>query len=123
MVTLKAQHPELTFKALVRSESHSKAIESAGATPVIGSFDDHDLISSLAAEADIVLNAADSDNVVLRDDILKGLKKKYDEGKGVGAFIQTSGTALFWAGNDGKYDPDARVWSVRSFIPLPRKGI
>lgn len=77
-----------------------------------GSFTDAALVTKLAADADIVINAADSDDAALLGAILAGLKKRYDEGKGVGSYIHTSGSAIYWDTAAGKYDPESRVWSV-----------
>ena len=41
-----------------------------------------------------------------------GLKSRKESGKGVGAFIQVSGTAGFIVGEDGSKNERARVWDV-----------
>lgn len=98
----------------MRSESASPKIVQAGATPVLGTITESDKIAQLAYESDIVINAADSDTVALTTAILRGLRKRYDEGKGVATFIHTSGAAIFSDGSkEGTYVEPARIPSVR----------
>ncbi|KAH8104356.1 NAD-binding protein [Phellopilus nigrolimitatus] len=112
LVSLKKAYSEVVITALVRSESDFPAIRAAGAAPVRGSFSDHDPIADLSASADIVVNAADSDDVALASAILRGLRRRKEEGRGVGAFIQTSGGAVFMDDRmDGKYDPNLKIWT------------
>ncbi|KAI5116214.1 hypothetical protein M0805_005930 [Coniferiporia weirii] len=128
LVSLKKAYPDLDYTALVRSEADFAAISAAGATPVRGSFTDHELIASLSADADVVVNAADSDNVALSSSILRGLNRRKGEGRGVGAFIQTSGGAIFLDDRtDGKYDPNLKVWTdseedIRALTPSMLHG-
>ncbi|THH01272.1 hypothetical protein EW145_g6947 [Phellinidium pouzarii] len=123
LVSLKKAHPDLVYTALVRSESDFSAISAAGATPVHGSFNDLDLIAEHCALADIVVNAADSDNVQLSDAILRGLKRRKDEGRGVAVLIHTSGGAIFNdKGKDGRFNSNLKVWTdseeeIRSLTP------
>ncbi|KAH8109674.1 NAD-binding protein [Phellopilus nigrolimitatus] len=112
LVSLSKAYPDIVFTALVRSESDFSAIRAAGATPVHGSFSDHGLIADLSAAADIVVNAADSDDVALLNVILRGLRRRKEEGRGVGAFIQTSGGMIFMDDKrDGRYDPSLKIWT------------
>ena len=112
-------YPQFTFKALIRNVATLEAFnDGLGAIPtrveaVKGTFDDLDLITQYAADSDFVINTADSDNVSLKDALLKGFKKRFEEGKGLPGFIHTSGCAIFADGvTDGKANPDGKVWTV-----------
>lgn len=80
-------------------------------------------IAALAAQADIVVNAADSDDVALNDALLEGLKTKHAEGRGVGSLVHISGASIFLDhSKEGKFDPNGKVWDVSP--PLhPPKGL
>lgn len=70
-------------------------------------------MASLASEADIVVNVADSDDFLQIEAILESFKKRKEGGKSVSSFIQTSGTMIFLDGNtEGKFDPEAKIWTV-----------
>ena len=92
---------------------------------VKGTFQELDLITQHASEADLVVNTADSDNLDLLGAILRGIKKRCDAGKGVGSFIQTSGTAVFFDEPRGEDNPHGRVWTVSAiYAPLRfREGL
>jgi hypothetical protein len=91
---LKAAHPKFAYTALARKERHFPAIEAAGATPILGSFADHDVIAQAAYEADLVINCS-FDDVGLIKAIIEGSKKRKSEGKSTGILIHTSGTMAF----------------------------
>ncbi|TDL19371.1 NAD-binding protein [Rickenella mellea] len=112
LVDLKKTHPEANIMALVRSAAHNDAVRAAGAEPVQGTFSDLDIIEEQASKADIVLNAAQPDDLQLANAILKGLKKRKKSGQGVPSYIHTSGTMIFLDGNKaGAYDKNAKVWT------------
>ena len=113
LVKLIKEHPEVAFKALVRSDAAVPAVSAIGATAIKDEMKDHDAITEHVLQADIVFNCTDSRDIPLNDAILKGLKKKFDEGKGVGSLIHTSGAANFADGTgQGKYDPTTKEWTV-----------
>ncbi|THH15266.1 hypothetical protein EW146_g5180 [Bondarzewia mesenterica] len=115
LVTLKKHFPNLTIHALVRSPTHIPAIRAVGAEPIQGDFGDEALIAEWSAKADIVVNAADSDDVKLITAILGGIKRRREEGKPKGLLIHTSGVAVFLDdGTEGLYDPSGRVWNDNS---------
>lgn len=112
-MALREAHPEAHFTLLVRSPSDGEKLKSTSTTIVIGNFSDYKRITSLTAEADIVINAADCDDVSLAKAILAGLKQKQDEGRGIGALIHTSGELIFNDGvTDGTRPPNRKVWNV-----------
>lgn len=113
MVALKKHYPELQIHALVRKLTHLEKVRSAGATPIQGSFRDEQLIEEQAYEADIVINAADSDDVALTEAILRGLKRRHEAGRAKGTLIHTSGVAVFLdSEKEGKRDPNGKIWNV-----------
>ena len=59
-----------------------------------------------------MVNAADADDLSLTGALLKGIKKRFDEGKGVGTLIHTSGAAIFGEDSNGVFDPQAKFWTV-----------
>lgn len=126
---LQKSFPDFTFRALVRNERAvnvvNKFINVDSALPkvetVVASLEDTVRVADLAYEADIVINVADSDSVPLRDGLLKGLKRRYDNGRGVASFIHTSGAAIYWDGSqDGKFNHGGKVWTVRINLSRPR---
>lgn len=113
LVSLIKEQPEVTFKALVRSDADIHLVAATGAITTKDSLKDYDALSEKVAQADIIFNSADCDDVALNEAILKGLKRRFDQGKGVGTLIHTSGTASFMdGGKEGRFNPDARVWTV-----------
>lgn len=113
-VALRKQRPDLHITAAVRSESAAAKITAAGATAVVVSNDEHEIISQLAEKADLVLDLADSDNFPIVEDVLRGLKRKFEAGRGRGIFVHTSGAAIFLDGKlDGTFGKPKKVLSVR----------
>jgi len=73
--------------------------------PLSGSFDDHDLITQTAYEHDITIEAGDSDNPGLVDALLRGMKKRKEEGNDT-TFIHVSGTGTLADDARGEYKSD-----------------
>ena len=111
-MALKRAHPSLNITALVRSPSHFPAISAAGATPIQGDFSEHDKLADLAEQADIVINAAEADDIKVTEALLRGFKKRKDDGKGVGALVHVSGTAVFIQGSSGRWEDGLKAWDV-----------
>ena len=110
--TLKAAHPTYTFTALVRDKSQFPVVAAVGATPVLGSYADRDVIVQQAAEADVVLNCGAMD-VPLNEALLEGIRVRKERGLGVGIYILTSGTTSFSDGSkDGKWVEGSKFWDV-----------
>ena len=97
----------------MRSPAHFEAISSAGATPIQGDFSEHEKLSDLAEHADIVVNAAKSDDFKLTEALIKGLKKRKERGMGIGALIHISGAAMFIQPGEGKWEEGVKIWDVR----------
>ncbi|KAI0056479.1 NAD(P)-binding protein [Artomyces pyxidatus] len=111
-IALRERYPDLQFTALVRNPAHFDKLRAAGAAVVPGSFTDVDIVAEQSYLADVVINAADADDLALTNAILKGIKRRADEGKPKGVLIHTSGSAVFLdGGKEGRFDPEARIWN------------
>ena len=112
--------PDLDVTALVRNPQHFNALKSLGVKVIPGSFSDTDIITSNARAADITLNIGDSDDIALTEAILAGQRARVAEDhKPPAALLHTSGVAVFAdPARDGKHEPNAKVWNVRTLITL-----
>lgn len=69
------------------------------------------------SESNVVINCANSSDVPLTTSILQGFKKWFEQGKGVGTLIHTSGAANFIDFNkEGKFDPSGKIWTVCTLV-------
>ncbi|KAJ3566143.1 hypothetical protein NP233_g7180 [Leucocoprinus birnbaumii] len=109
---LLARTDSSTFQitTLVRSEDKAGPLRSYNITPVIGSFDDLSLIENLAANADVVFDAADADNLDATKAFLRGFKRRYQVTGKPSIFIHTSGTGLLSDNAAGMY-ATTKVWN------------
>ena len=113
LVSLEKLDPQAHFKTIVKSADQTDPIRAAGAEPVVGSYDDHKLITDLSSESDIVINAADVDVDALVNALLDGQKRRRAGGKPAGSFIQLIGINSFLDGSkSGNFNPGAKVWTV-----------
>jgi len=111
------EHFKEDFKitALVRNKVHEEAVRGLGVEVVLGSFGDTKLIAKHARTADITVNAAGSDDIVLTEAILEGQKARVvEDKKNPAVLVHTSGVAVF-AGKEtvGRHDPGLKLWNVR----------
>ncbi|KAI0314826.1 NAD(P)-binding protein [Amylostereum chailletii] len=112
LVELVKRYPDWKITALLRSDKHADTIRALGLSLVMGSFEDHALVTEQSRMADLVINTADSDNVAFNAAILAGMKQRFEEGKPKGTLIHTSGCAVCLdKKTDGKVDPQGRVWN------------
>jgi len=109
LVGYKKAYPDYDFVALVRNESSIPAVEALGVKVVKGSHSDLNLIAEEASKADIILNAADADDLELTKAVLAGAKKT-TIGK-TPILIHTSGTGVVMGEPTGKCDPNAKVYN------------
>ncbi|KAK6527518.1 hypothetical protein TWF694_004501 [Orbilia ellipsospora] len=95
LVDLLEQHPNLDITALVRSPSSAAKIQSAHPTvkTVIGDLDSSDILTSISAESDIILTAADADHPAHIKSIYAGMAQNKSGKKTY--LIHTSGTGIF----------------------------
>ncbi len=83
--------------ALVRSQGHAASIQKSGASTVLGTIDDHDLIVEHARKSDIVIHTATADHLPSVQAVLDGVSQRVKNGQDT-VFIHTSGTGVI---NDG----------------------
>jgi hypothetical protein len=104
--------------ALVRNQKDLEAIRAIGVTNVVqGSHDDLDMIENLATQADIVVNAADADDLPLTKAILQGLKARTKTIGYKAILIHTSGTGVVSDQAEGEFLPSGqKIWNVRSIV-------
>ncbi|KAG6331882.1 hypothetical protein ID866_7208 [Astraeus odoratus] len=93
---------------LIRPSKKDKipALESLDLKPVLGTYDDLELLQDEACKADIVITCVDSDNLPAAEAILKGLKKRYEKTGTQPLLIHTSGTGVLIDNAKGLYPTD-----------------
>lgn len=100
---------------LVRTPERAAALEARGIAPVVGDLADTALVARAAAEADAVINTANSDNRPVVDAMLAALK---GTGK---TFIQSSGTSIVADLADG--EREGPVYEETTPVhPLPMRA-
>ncbi|KAI0060393.1 NAD(P)-binding protein [Artomyces pyxidatus] len=91
---------------LVRQPAKAVKLASLGLQAMVGSLDDVPLVRELASNADVVINNANSDDLLGIEAILSGLKLRFEQTKVAPILIHTSGTGVFVnLENDKKIDP------------------
>ncbi|KAL5501921.1 hypothetical protein ACEPAH_9182 [Sanghuangporus vaninii] len=112
LVSLKKFDPQAQFKTIVKSESQADLVRAAGAEPIVGSYENHKLVTDLSAEADVVINVAEVDDGDLVNALLEGQKQRRAGGKPAGSFIQLIGINSFLDGSkNGNSNTKAKVWT------------
>ncbi|KAJ8585976.1 NAD(P)-binding protein, partial [Rhizopogon salebrosus TDB-379] len=112
-------HPDsdtFDITALIRSAEKAPSFNSAGVKTVIGSNSDLDTLASLASEADVVITAADVDDVNTAKAILQGLKEQHEKTGKVPILIHTSGTGVLIEQADGNFIAD----EIYSDLDIPK---
>ncbi|KAF9524906.1 hypothetical protein CPB83DRAFT_860441 [Crepidotus variabilis] len=84
----------LEITVILRSADKADNLKKLGINAVVGAHDDVQVMESLAAEADVVIAIADTNNIQAAKATLAGLKKRYAVTGIPPAFIHTSGTAV-----------------------------
>jgi hypothetical protein len=69
-------------------------------------------VTELASKADIILNAADADDLGLLKAILVGCQQKFTTTSVKSIYIHTSGTAVFMDDAEGVFNPATPVYDV-----------
>lgn len=110
LVGYKKAYPDYNYVALVRSESGTPKVEALGVRVIKGSNSDLNLIEEEASKADIVLNAADADDLELTKAVLRGIKRT-TTGKRRPILIHTSGTGLVMEEPTGNLNPNQKVYN------------
>lgn len=100
---------------LVRSQARADDVRSLGIEPVLGTLDDAAVLASAAANADVVINAANSDHEAAAKTLLRAL-----EGSGK-TFIHTSGSSVVGTQAGGKRVDDVFDEEI-PFTPSPGRA-
>ncbi|KAF9515085.1 hypothetical protein BS47DRAFT_1294327 [Hydnum rufescens UP504] len=109
-VALKKKYPSHEYIAFTRSQRKVAAIHSVGFKALVGTGNpenDREIITSAASVADIIINAADADDLALANAVIRGIEKSK---KKLPILIHTSGTALVISGSTGEFEEDAKIW-------------
>ena len=85
---------------------------------MIGDHSELDKITDLVGEADIVLNAADADDLPLTNAVLSGLKNRNDSGGLKPILIHTSGTGVATDRAGGEYRDEKPLYNASSILLL-----
>lgn len=99
---------------LVRSEEKAKYLETRNIKPVLGDLSDKEVLAKAAENADVIINAADSDHRAAVENILEAIK---GTGK---TFIQTSGSSVVSDASGGEASEEIHDEET-PFEPLPEK--
>lgn len=109
--SIQKAHPDFKVTALVRSEKDFSVVQACGIEVVHGTHQDLDLIRKSCANADIVLNTADADDLNLTNAVLQGLKDR----KSKSILIHTSGTGVVTDKTEGQFtDYAKKIWDDSS---------
>jgi nucleoside-diphosphate-sugar epimerase len=103
-----------TVRGLIRDAARADDLRAHGIEPVIGTLDDHDVLTREAQGSHAVINAASSDNRGAADALIAALA---GSGK---ALIHTSGSSI--VGDEAMGEPSERVFGENTpFTPEPDK--
>lgn len=81
LVRFQQEYPNIKWSALVRNPKDVSAIEALGVKAIQGTQSDLGLIERTAAEHDVVLAIADSDDLPLTQAVLTGLESRAKSGR------------------------------------------
>lgn len=99
-------HPDFArfqITAVVRSAEKAEKLNKLGVDVVVGSHSDADIVTDLAAKADVVFSIADCDDLTAAQAILDGLKKRFEKTAKKSILIHTSGAGTLIDNADGAY--------------------
>ncbi|KAH9902739.1 NAD-P-binding protein [Cubamyces lactineus] len=103
-------HPkaaEFEITSLVRSPEKAKVIKDKfGVNTIVGTHAEHDKLTQLAANADIVISVTDSDDMSAIKAIMQGMKSRFDKTGIKPTLIHTSGTGFLTDDARGMYATD-----------------
>ncbi|BFZ65227.1 hypothetical protein YB2330_006390 [Saitoella coloradoensis] len=119
------QNKDYTFTALVRDQSRADKLKSElGVEPVIGSFEDLEVLKKAAEESDIVINAW-SDDLPATKALVEGLKKRGGKGGKPAYLIQVSGTGVLCDHVKGESDEQEPFddYDIKRIRSLPDEQI
>ncbi len=98
---------------LVRTEEKAALLKERGIEPILGSLDDHDVLTKAAQDADGVIHAASADLEGIAEVFVAALA---NTGK---FFILTSGSGFVNDGADGEFAATKRLTEDSHFVPIP----
>lgn len=116
---LSKQHPELEIVGLVRAAEQAEIIRQKlpEISTVQGDLSSHEILIQEAQKADVVIQAADCDDVAAVKALIKGLS----QGGGRGSFIQISGAASIIDTTNGYGQASSRIYDdVRDIAEITR---
>ena len=90
---------------LTRRESYATELQQAGAKTVLGSLDDHEIITKQTVGSDIVIHTATADHLPSVEAVIAGVEQRASQGKTT-IFIHTSGTSLLSDNAKGNHKGD-----------------
>lgn len=91
--------------ALSRRKEHAAEIKAIGASTVMGSLEDSDLITAQAAISNAVIHTATADHIPSAQAILKGVQQRAEKGLET-IYIHNSGTGVLNDGAAGQFKTD-----------------
>ncbi|ODN76045.1 hypothetical protein L202_05991 [Cryptococcus amylolentus CBS 6039] len=126
---LDSPNPPSKVTALIRDSTKADALTSLniakqkGVTvvPLVGSLEEHDKIRDAAADADVVIQSADADDLEGTKAILEGLKIRRDKTGHRPLLIHTSGTGVLADDARGEYPTD-KIYTDLNASPATRLG-
>jgi nucleoside-diphosphate-sugar epimerase len=98
---------------LVRTKEKASLLKELGIEPVIGSLEDHDVLSKAAMEADGVIHTASADHEGVVEVFVAALARSAK------FFIHTSGTGVVNDGVDGEFAAKTRLTEDTYFEAVP----
>ncbi|KAI9697468.1 MAG: hypothetical protein M1820_007803 [Bogoriella megaspora] len=90
---------------LVRRKEHAEGIQKSGASTILGSIDDKNLIQEQSAKHSIVIHTATADHLPSVEAVLDGIKQRAKNGEKT-IFIHTSGTSVLNDNANGEFKSD-----------------
>jgi nucleoside-diphosphate-sugar epimerase len=103
-----------TVSGLARNKEKAEYLLSRNIAPVLGELDDSEILAGAAKDADVIINAANSDHRGVVETLLKAI---VGSGK---TFIQNSGSSI--VADDAYGEPGEKIFDEETtFEPLPQK--
>ncbi len=102
-----------TVTGLVRNEAKAALLKELGIEPILGSLEDHDVLTQAAKDADGVIHTASADEEGVVEVFVAALARS---GK---FFIHTSGTGIVNDGADNEFAAAVRLAEDSYFEPVP----
>jgi hypothetical protein len=105
-------HPPKSITAFLRDSKKGDKLSQLSVpsgttlTPLIGSFEEHEKITKAASEHDVIIQAANADDLEYMQAILKGMKQRKEKTGHRPLLIHTSGTGVLIDDAKGIYPND-----------------